>query len=213
MKESNILFAYRLRQPTFDRLACFLDVHTQWMNAWSQNNMKTEIGSVADLYELQNQLAIQQIVFTHSRGLDRLDANTLRSCYWPDAQVDYGSFKGPAEMFCNLVVEALPATYELTQHKVGNTLVEISNNTACSETYVTAYHLLLGAREEMVFSGRYLDRLEMREDCWKILHRTVVMDWSRNHTVKDERCSEAFSALQKGSTGDRDPLSEFLNHG
>lgn len=175
--------------------------------------MNTETGSVGDLYELQNQLAIQQLVFTHCRGLDRSDSATLLSCYWPDAEVDYGAFKGPAEAFCNLIVDVLPASYELTQHKVGNTLVEISGNSARSETYVTAYHLLLGAREEMVFSGRYLDKLEMRNDCWKILHRTVVMDWSRNHAVKDERESDAFAQMQKGSTGDRDPLSDFLNNG
>ncbi|MFK8050175.1 MAG: nuclear transport factor 2 family protein [Halioglobus sp.] len=174
--------------------------------------MIIETGSVGDLYELQNQLAIQQVIFTHCRGLDRLDAATLLSCYWPDAEVDYGSFKGPADTFCNLVVEALPASYELTQHKVGNTLVDISASVARAETYVTAYHLLLGAQQEMVFSGRYLDRLEMRDDCWKILHRTVVIDWSRNHVVKDERESEAFAAMQKGGVGDKDPLPTFLNN-
>ncbi len=174
--------------------------------------MNTETGSVGDLYELQNQLAIQQVVFTHCRGLDRLDSGILLSCYWPDAEVDYGNFKGPAVTFCDLVVGALAASYELTQHKVGNTLVEISGDTARSESYVTAYHLLIGGLEEMVFSGRYLDTLQMRDDCWKILQRTVVMDWSRTHTFKDERDSEAFAALQKGGIRDRDPLSDLLNN-
>ncbi|MFT4825748.1 MAG: hypothetical protein ACJAUG_001915 [Halioglobus sp.] len=174
--------------------------------------MNSETGSVGDLYELQNQLAIQQVIFTHCRGLDRLDAPVLRSCYWPDAEVDYGSFKGLAETFCNLVVEALPASYELTQHKVGNTLVEVSGETARSESYVTAYHLILGGQQEMIFSGRYLDRLQMRDDCWKILHRTVVMDWSRTTAIEDGRDSEAFAALQNGGIRDQDPLSDFLRN-
>lgn len=174
--------------------------------------MNTEIGSVGDLHELQNQLAIQQVVFTHCRGLDRVDAQILLGCYWPEAEVDYGGFKGLAETFCNLIVEALPASYELTQHKVGNTLVEVKGYSARSESYVTAYHLMHGGQQEMIFSGRYLDRFQMRDDCWKILHRTVVMDWSRTSTIEDERDSEAFAALQKGGIRDKDPLSDFLSN-
>ena len=169
-----------------------------------------ETGKLPDTVELQHQLAIQQVIFCHSRGLDRLDAETIASCYWPEAEVDYGNFKGSAHMFCGLVVDALPASYELTQHTLGNTLIEVSDGAAKAESYVTAYHLLKGAKEEMVFSGRYLDTLELRGDCWKLLHRTVVMDWSRTHPIQDERNSEAFAALQKGKHREQDPLASFL---
>ena len=172
--------------------------------------MLKKTGAVPDVDELQHQLAIQRVIFTHSRGLDRLDVEVLASCYWADSEVDYGSFKGNAHTFCALVVEALPASYELTQHALGNTLVDIAAATAKAESYVTAYHLLRGAEEEMVFSGRYLDKLECRDGIWKILHRTVVMDWSRNQAVSDERDGEAFAALQKGKHAQYDPLSAFL---
>jgi hypothetical protein len=169
-----------------------------------------ETGKLPDAVELQQQLAIKQVIFTHSRGLDRLDVGILTSCYWPEAEVDYGNFKGSAHMFCELVVDALPETYELTQHSLGNTLIEVTGSRAKAESYVTAYHLLKGAQEEMVFSGRYLDTLELRGDCWKLMHRTVVMDWSRSHPVEDERNSEAFAALQKGKHRDQDALASFL---
>ena len=172
--------------------------------------MLKQTGAVPDVDELLHQLAIQRVIFTHSRGLDRLDVDVLASCYWPESEVDYGSFKGNAHTFCALVVEALPASYELTQHALGNTLVEISGAAAKAESYVTAYHLLRGAEEEMVFSGRYLDKLECRDGVWKILHRSVVMDWSRNQAVRDERDGEAFAALQKGKHAQQDPLSAFL---
>lgn len=172
--------------------------------------MNVDTGTLADIAALQNQLAIQQVIFSHSRGLDRLDPGLIKSCYWPEAEVDYGAFKGNAHQFSELVVEALPASYELTQHQLGNTLIEISGKLAKAESYVTAYHLLQGAKEEMVFSGRYLDKLERRGDCWKIIQRSVVMDWSRNQAVDDQRNSEAFAALQKGQHRDRDPLSDFL---
>jgi hypothetical protein len=172
--------------------------------------MLKKTGALPDVDELLSQLAIERVIFTHSRGLDRLDVDVLTSCYWSDSEVDYGSFKGNAHTFCALVVEALPASYELTQHALGNTLVAISGATAKAESYVTAYHLLRGAEEEMVFSGRYLDHLECRDGIWKILHRSVVMDWSRNHAVIDERDGEAFAALQKGRHAHQDPLSIFL---
>ncbi|MEH6570131.1 MAG: nuclear transport factor 2 family protein [Halioglobus sp.] len=172
--------------------------------------MLTTTGTVPKADELLDQLAIERVIYTHSRGLDRLDVEVLASCYWPESEVDYGNFKGNAHTFCTLVVEALPASYELTQHKLGNTLVEISGGSAKAESYVTAYHLLRGAEEEMVFSGRYLDKLECRDGVWKILHRSVVMDWSRNQAVRDERAGEAFAALQKGKHAAQDPLSAFL---
>ncbi len=169
-----------------------------------------QTGKLPDVAELQHQLAIQQVIFCHSRGLDRLEADILTSCYWPEAEVDYGNFKGSAHMFCGLVVDALPASYELTQHTLGNTLIEISGTVARTESYVTAYHLLKGAKEEMIFTGRYLDTLELRGDCWKLIHRTVVMDWSRTHSIEDERNNEAFAALQKGKHREQDPLASFL---
>lgn len=172
--------------------------------------MNTTQGLIASATELADKLAIQDVLFNHSRGLDRLNADILKTCYWPEAEVDYGSFKGSALQFCELVVQALPAQYELTQHALANSLIEIHSDTALVESCVTARHLLLGATEEMVFCGRYLDRLERREDQWKMLHRHVVMDWSHRQAVADERGHEAFSALSKGGH-EQDPLYNFLS--
>lgn len=125
--------------------------------------------------------------------------------------MDYGSFKGSAHQFAELVVGALGETYELTRHSLGNTLIAFSGDTARCESSVTAAHLLKGAEQEMLFYGRYLDRLERRNGQWKILHRQVVMDWSRRCAVQDERDSAAFADLAKGAHLDRDPLYPFLN--
>ena len=70
---------------------------------------------------------------------------------------------------------------------------------------------LAGAEEEMLFYGRYLDKLEKRDGRWKILHRQVVVDWSKRIAVQDERESEAFAALAKGAHLGEDPLYPFLN--
>ena len=85
-----------------------------------------------------------------------------------------------------------------------------STPSALAESNVTAGHLLLGAKEELLFYGRYLDRLEKREGQWKIAQRQVVMDWSKRLPVQDERNSDAFADLAKGAHVDTDPLYSFL---
>lgn len=161
-------------------------------------------GQVAD------RLAIEEVLYIHNRGLDRLDAQSIAAAYWPEAEVDYGSFKGSAHIFADLVVGALQEQYELTRHSLSNTLIELREEQAVSESCVHAGHLLPGGLEEFLFYGRYLDRLELRDGQWKILHRQVVMDWSKRLAVTDERDSEAFSAFAKGAHLDNDPLYSFL---
>jgi hypothetical protein len=172
--------------------------------------MHREIGKTASLEELADRLAIQEVLFTHSRGIDRLDPASIEAAYWPEAEVAYGSFNGRAHDFAGLVVHALRAQFELTQHSVTNTLIAFSGDRARSESYVAAYHLLVGAQQELFFSGRYLDLHEKRGDRWKMIHRRVVMDWSRPLTVVDERQSEAFAGLAKGAHDGTDPLWDFL---
>ena len=38
--------------------------------------------------------AIREVAFRYSRGVDRLDADVMRSAYWPDAVDDHGRFVG-----------------------------------------------------------------------------------------------------------------------
>lgn len=172
--------------------------------------MTADTGTIPDAATVADRLAIQDVFNMHSRGLDRLDETAIRSAYWPEADVDYGSYKGNAHTFAGLVVGALGQQYELTRHALSNTLVEFDGDSAYSETCVHAGHLLVGGDEELLFYGRYLDRLEKRGETWKIMHRQVVMDWSKRHPVLDERHGEAFGDLAKGAHYDTDPVYSFL---
>lgn len=172
--------------------------------------MTAEAGTPPNPDRVADRLAIEDILALHSRGLDRQDSAAIQAAYWPDAEVDYGSYKGGAHAFAELVVAALGQQYELTRHSLSNTLIAFSQNDACSESNVTAGHLLTGAEEEMLFYGRYLDRLEKRDGQWKILHRQVVMDWSKRLPVVDARDHEAFADLAKGAHKESDPLYPFL---
>lgn len=167
--------------------------------------MADNIGRVGNAEDAAHRAAIAEVLATHSRGIDRNDPVILKTAYWPDAEVDYGSFNGPAHVFGDLVGPALQGTYELTQHLLGQTFYSIEGDKAVTESYVYARHLLHGAEEELNFAGRYLDQLELREGQWKIAHRKVVMDWCRRAVVVDEREGETFAALSKGVNNADDP--------
>ncbi|MEH6590451.1 MAG: nuclear transport factor 2 family protein [Halioglobus sp.] len=167
--------------------------------------MKASPGTPPTIEALAQREAIKDILYTHSRGLDRLDPDLLKQAYWPDAEVDYGAFKGSAHQFADIISPALSSQFELTQHLLGQTLIVLDGDKANTETYVFARHLLLGAEQELAFAGRYLDQLECRDGQWKISHRRVVMDWCHRVAVDDERSGDAFGALSKGAQGQSDP--------
>ena len=175
--------------------------------------MTTKPGNPPSPEEMPDRQAIADILHLHCRGLDRLDGPALQSCYWPDAEVDYGSYVGPAQDFAGLVVAALQGNYELTRHALSNMLIDLQASRARCETYVNADHLLPDAALEMCFGGRYLDLLEKRDGQWRILHRRVVMDWAKTREIEDLRNSEAFAAMAKGGHGSADPLQPFLSDG
>ena len=163
-----------------------------------------------DPASLADRLAIQDVLHHHCRGLDRNDGPAVAHCYWPEAEVDYGNFQGPASQFAELIGPALSEAYQLTRHCISNTLISFDGSTARAESYVEASHLAADGNSEMRFGGRYLDLLEKRGDQWRMTFRRVVMDWSQTRPLADERQSAAFAALSKGRNDHQDPLYAFL---
>ncbi len=51
--------------------------------------------------------AIQRVLTSYSRGVDRFDFETVRSCYWPDGTDDHGSFVGGVDEFIPFVQKSL----------------------------------------------------------------------------------------------------------
>jgi hypothetical protein len=190
-----------------------MQVRGVFLNRTETHYMPGENSNISIMHQTADRLAIADTLYLHSRGLDRLDAAVLRDAYWPESEVDYGSYKGNAHVFAELVIGALSQQYELTRHSLSNTLIELSGSSALCESCVHAGHLLPGAKEELLFYGRYLDKMEKRSNQWKILHRQVVVDWIKRHAVVDERNSDAFDALAKGARRDSDPLYSFLTSG
>ena len=170
-----------------------------------------ETGRVANLAEVADRLAIQEVLAQHSRGVDRADEAILKSAYWPDAEVAYGGFNGPAHEFCAMLPGAIKR-YAATQHCITNICIDLRGDEARVETYVTAYHYLAAEEgdTEMTYLGRYLDRMQKRGDVWKILHRQVVMDWNQNAPASALLEGPPFDGLARGARRPTDPLYAHL---
>ena len=170
----------------------------------------SETGAIPSVEVIANRLAIHDVLTKHSRGVDRADASLLKSAYWPDAEVAYGGFNGPAHQFC----EALPTgikKYAATQHRVTNISIDFNGDDAVVESYVTAYHYSANdtADTEMTYIGRYIDHLQRREDIWKIQFRRVVMDWNQNAEATAILSGPPFEGLARGARAPEDPLYDM----
>jgi len=124
---------------------------------------------------------IEDVIYRYARGIDRLDFELVRSCYHSDALDDHGLFRGNIDEFIEYVKDFLPR-YAVTQHFMGNMLIEVEGEQARAETYAVAYHrkeLTDGTGKDDVFGIRYVDRFENRNGEWKIAHRVVASEWRR----------------------------------
>ncbi len=140
----------------------------------------------AQLQELLDKQAIQELVARYSRTLDWLDDDGQAGCYWPDAQVDYGFFQGTAADFVPAVMEIERWTGRRWHLLAPLSIKLTSPTTAMGECYGVA----VGLRRESegkaytgnMYGGRYLDEYEKREGEngpeWRISSRRYVMDWT-----------------------------------
>jgi 3-phenylpropionate/cinnamic acid dioxygenase small subunit len=143
----------------------------------------------AAVRQLLDRAAIQDVMLRYARGVDRKDLDLVASCFLPDAS--YEGALGHGTIIDALArLRASMARYDSTMHFVGNQLIEISGDSAQSETYAVAYHRLTEGNVTQLFTVgvRYLDELVRAGEQWRIRRRVVKTEWQR--TDEMERRSE-----------------------
>jgi hypothetical protein len=131
-----------------------------------------------ELRALCDKQAITETLLRYGRAVDRRDADLLRKVYWPEAIDDHAVFQGDVEAF---IAYSFPFLVDVvTQHVVTNILIDLTGpDEAFSESYFAGFHDFPGEgrRLERVVGGRYLDRHERRGSEWRIIQRTLAIDW------------------------------------
>ena len=141
------------------------------------------------LQQLLDKQDCTELVYNLSRGLDRLDADLLRSVLHPNATDDHGVFKGGRDEYIEWSMRSL-ATMDRTQHAICNVIIEVNGDEARGESYVIATHdwyddgIFNFEKKDasakpvtLTTGGRYLDSFQRRNGVWKISHRHAVWEW------------------------------------
>jgi hypothetical protein len=133
------------------------------------------------LRELLDRAQITDLIHRYSRAVDRLDADLLRSVYWPDGTDDHGMFAGGALDYVDWVM-AFVGAWISTHHDNSNIMIDLDGDVAYGECHWTGWYRFQQGDQvvDQVSNGRYLDRYERRDGEWRIFHRVCVSDWSRS---------------------------------
>ena len=128
--------------------------------------------------------AIRQVVARYARGVDRLDADVMKSAYWPEATDDHGVFVGNAMVFCERVV-ATHQRFTGTMHCNMNHAIEVQGDKASGEIYNVTYLFREDGDLHYIdtWFGRYLDQYEKRAGEWRILERICVHENTMSQVV------------------------------
>ncbi len=137
--------------------------------------------SSAALQELLDKQACGELVQRYSRALDWLDDEALKTVFWPEAEIDFGFFKGRGDEFS---VAVMKVEHSLVRrwYMTTNPLVRVTGDVAEGESYGLAAGIAMreGRAVHDIFGGRYLDRFTRRGGEWRIARRVYVADWQRS---------------------------------
>jgi hypothetical protein len=132
---------------------------------------------------------LHELEMAYCRGVDRRDADLLRSIFFDDAIEEHGEmYRGSAIAFVDWVFKDFLPRYELTTHYVLNEWYRVDGQKAEGETHRLSYHRerdAEGQASEAIAACRTFNRYECRDGVWKIAYRGVVRDWVTHRPVDD----------------------------
>jgi hypothetical protein len=128
-----------------------------------------------EVRHLRDRQDILDCINAYCRGLDRLDADLLRSAYHKGAVDRHGPFIGTREEFVPWAID-LVAPFPSSHHSLTTHTCEIDGDVAYAESYCIFFTVLEGGKKLGAGAARYIDQLERRDGKWGITARCEVMD-------------------------------------
>jgi SnoaL-like domain len=154
--------------------------------------------------ELVDRQEIMACLHRYTRGVDRVDADLIRSVFHPDATDYHGPVTGSVEDFLAYWLP-LQDSREVSQHYISNTEIDLDGDSAHVETYFVYYQKLKGDPAMEIRGGRYADKFERRDGDWKIAVRVVMSEWAMN--ADGRLTTERVAQLKQHGRRDRtDPV-------
>ena len=121
---------------------------------------------------------IKRVMMRYARGLDRLDFELARSCYWDDAIEDHGSYVGQPDDFIHWA-DSTTLAFESTQHGILNHSCDLQGDDAYCETYYL-FTSKAAVAPHLMSTGRYVDHFQKRAGKsgpeWRIANRVCIIE-------------------------------------
>lgn len=127
------------------------------------------------LRDMVDRHEIHQVMLRYGRGLDRIDNELAKSCYWPEATEDHGSYVGGIDGFIQYA-DASSFMFESTQHAILNHFCDLQGDQAFTETYYQFTGVSAGEAPNFVSTGRYIDHFQKRGGEWRIFNRVTIIE-------------------------------------
>jgi hypothetical protein len=132
---------------------------------------------LAQLKEMLDRQRILECQTRFTRAIDRFDRELFLSAFHSDAVISAGDFVGRPDKLYDWARDLHECGQTQTQHNILNHSCEIRGDVAHAETY----YLYVACNRDgttRVCGGRYLDRLERRDQSWKVAERFTLIEWS-----------------------------------
>lgn len=142
--------------------------------------------------------AISDLIYRYCRSVDRLDVELGHSIWHDNGIADYGSiYQGPGKGVIDLICAQHRQTLHHS-HQVTNVLIELANDRAASESYVTAnLRIQQGPQlRQITVWGRYIDSWSRRDGRWGLDKRIAIRDFDEVRDVVE---------MSRHDVGKRDP--------
>ena len=121
---------------------------------------------------------ILRVMQRYARGLDRLDNELARSCYWDDAIEDHGSYVGRPDDFIQWADSTTLANTS-TKHGILNHHCDLRGDDAYCETYYL-FTAVAERAPHLMSTGRYVDHFQKRPGPngpeWRIANRVCIVE-------------------------------------
>jgi hypothetical protein len=133
-------------------------------------------GLLRDVQYLKDRLAILDCVATQSRGHDRHDLELMTGAYHDDGWDEHGTAVKSGPEYGEWANATHAAGSQVNMHHITTHLCEIDGDVAHAESYVMGAMLNHDGVSARLLCGRYIDRLEKRDDVWRIAVRRSTVE-------------------------------------
>ncbi len=135
---------------------------------------------------LRAEREITRVILRYARGIDGLDFELVRSCFHPDAEIEYGDFfRGSLDETIAFLQDSLPRL-EGTLHTFSPPWIELDlerGTATCETRSINSARYppdAAGVSLQNVTGTRYYDRFERREGAWRLVWRRNEREWFQN---------------------------------